>query len=88
MITRQTVTEKLLAYLNQEIPLASLVDWAENCFIEGGFAPDTDVDMLVDMVMYLAGGDTEYFPLAWEICLDFLKQLGTSVKVVPLPAAS
>lgn len=88
MITRQTVSDKLLAYLNEHITLAELVDWAEHCFVEGGFAPDDDVDMLADIVMYLAGADTAYFPLTWETCLDFMKQLGTPVRVVPLGAAA
>ena len=33
-ITRQTVRDKLLAYLNRQITLAELVDWAENTFID------------------------------------------------------
>ena len=45
---------------------------------------EEDVDMLVDIVMYLAGGDTTYFPLTWDVCLDFMKQLGAPVKVVPI----
>lgn len=83
MITRQVVSEKLLAYLNDEITLAQLVDWAENCFIEGGFGPDEDIDMLVDIVMYLAGADRPNFPLTWEVCADFMRQLGMPIKVIP-----
>jgi len=44
MITRQHVSEKLLAYLNDEITLAQLVDWAESCLVAGGFGPD-DADL-------------------------------------------
>ena len=84
MITRQIVSEKLLAYLNGEISLAELVDWAENCFVTGGFAPDEDIDLLADMVMYIAGADRPYFPLTWETVSDFLNRLGSPVKVVPL----
>ncbi len=87
MIPKQVVSEKLLSYLNQEITLAELVDWAENCFVVGGFVPDEDIDMLVDIVMYLAGGDTVYFPLTWDVCSDFMAQLGAPVKVVPIEVA-
>lgn len=83
MITRQTVSEKLLAYLTEQISLAVLVDWAENAMGEAEFAPDEDIDMLVDIVMYLAGADRPYFPLTWEICADFMRQLGAPVKVIP-----
>ncbi len=86
MITRELVSEKLLAYLNEQLTLAELVDWAENCFIEGGFTPDEDIPMLRDIVMYLAAADTTAFPLTWDITLDFMKQLGSPVKVVPLSA--
>jgi hypothetical protein len=82
MITKQVVREKLLAYLNQEITLSELVDWAENCFVVGGFGPDQDIPMVRDIVAYLAAADTTAFPLTWEVCLDFMEQLGAPVKVV------
>ena len=88
MITRQIVSEKLLDYLNEKISLADLVDWAENCFITGGFAPDEDLDLLTDILMYIAGADRPYFPLTWETISDFLKQLGDPVKIVPLNRTS
>lgn len=81
-ITRQSVSDQLLAYLNEQITLATLVDWAENVFIDSDFVPDEDAKMLRDMVSYLAAADSSAFPLTWEVCLDFLKQLGMSVKVV------
>ncbi len=87
MITRKHVSDKLLAYLNNEIILAALVDWAENSLVEGGFGPDEDIDLLMDVVMYLAGADTQYFPLTWDVCQDFMNRLGTPVKVVAVSAA-
>jgi hypothetical protein len=89
MITRAVVTEKLLAYLNDNITLAELVDWAGLCFVEGGFLPEEDTDMLVDMVMYIAGAHHEYFPLTWDVITEFFRQLGMRVKNVeiePLPS--
>jgi hypothetical protein len=87
MITRQHVSDKLLAYLNGVITLAELVDWTESRLVEGGFGPDDDIDMLMDIVMYLAGADSPRFPLTWDVCQDFMKQLGTPVKVVTVSAA-
>jgi hypothetical protein len=83
MITRQDVANQLLAYLNGELSLEQLVDRAENMLVQGGFSPDDDVDLLMDIVMYLAAADTEYFPLTWEICSEFMQTLGTPVRVVP-----
>ncbi len=84
MITKHAVSEKLLAYLNEEVTLAELVDWAENCFVIGGFGPDEDILAVRDIVAYLAAADTTAFPLTWDVCLDFMKQLGSPVKVVPI----
>ena len=83
MITKQVVSEKLLAYLNGEITLPELVDWAEKCFVTGGFGPDEDIPLVRDIVMYLAGADTTAFPLTWDVVSDFMQQLGVPVKVVP-----
>ncbi|RPI95657.1 MAG: hypothetical protein EHM39_11605 [Chloroflexi bacterium] len=87
MITRKHVSAKLLAYFNNAITLADLVNWAENSLVEGGFGPDDDTDMLMDIVIYLAGSDTQYFPLTWEMCQDFMQRLGTPVKVIAVSAA-
>jgi hypothetical protein len=81
-ITRQTVSDKLLDYLNQHITLAELVDWAENTFIDDALEPAEDVDMLNDMLAYLAAADTAQFPLTWDICAGFLDNLGVKVQVI------
>jgi hypothetical protein len=58
VITRRVFSEKLLAYLNHELPLEALVDWAENTFIDAVLEPDEDIDLLNDILMYLAAADT------------------------------
>jgi hypothetical protein len=68
MITKEDVGDKLLAYLNGHLSLAALVDWAEQSFVDAVLAPDEDVDMLNDILAYLAAADTAQFPLTWEVC--------------------
>jgi len=87
MITREVIAEKLLAYLNGQITLATLVDWAENSFIDAVLAPNADVEMLNDMLAYLAAADTAQFPLTWAVCHDFLDRLGFAVQVVAAMSA-
>ncbi len=82
MITRTVLAKQLLAYLNHQISLAVLVDWAENTFIDDVLEPEVDIDMLNDILSYLAAADTAQFPLTWEVCYEFLERLGVSVKVV------
>ena len=88
VITRQVVSDRLLAYLNRQITLAELVDWAENTFIDDVLEPLEDVDMLNDILAYLAAADTAQFPLTWDICADFLERLGVTVKIVTTGQAS
>ncbi len=87
VITRQIVGDKLLSYLNGTITLAKLVDWAENTFVDDSLAPDEDIDMLNDILAYLAAADTSQFPLTWDTCVDFMKRLGVSIKVVAVDVA-
>ncbi len=82
VITRVVVSEKLLAYLNRELSLEALVDWAENTFIDDVLEPDEDIDLLNDILMVLAAADTAQFPLTWEICSDFLQKLGVHIRVI------
>lgn len=81
-INRQVVSEQLLAYLNRQIVLAELVNWAENSFLDAVLEPDDDIELLNDILSYLAAADSAQFPLTWEICADFLAKLGVRVQVV------
>ncbi len=85
MITREVVLSRFMAYLNREIALAELVDWAENTIMEADFDPD-DASMLMSIVGYIGAADSPGFELTWEVCTDFLTRLGTAVKVVPVAA--
>ncbi len=85
-LTRHTVSTQLLAYLNDEITLAQLVDWAETFFIDGWIEPESDTALVRDVIAHLAAADTAAFPLTWDICQDFMRRLGTPVRVIPLSA--
>ncbi len=82
MISRQHVLDKLDAYLNHQITLLVLVDWAENALIEPEFSADEDVDLLMDVLMYLGAADSRGFPLTWEILSEFVTKLGGRARVV------
>ena len=82
MITRQTILEKLNAYLNHQIELPELVDWAETALIEPHIPESEDVDLVMDVLMYLGAADSRGFPLTWEILSDFMTRLGGNVRVI------
>ena len=81
MITRQTVRNQIMAYLNHEITLAQLVDWAESAMNEGALE-SRDAPMLADTIGRIGAADVEGFGLTWDDCYNFLSRLGYKVEVV------
>ena len=79
-ITKQTVADKIAAYLHHEITLAQLVDWAENAMMDGEFA-EGDTATLAAVVARLGVADVRAFGLAWEDCEELLRELGFAPRV-------
>ncbi len=79
-ITRETVAEKLAAYLRHELTLADLVAWAESAMMEGEFDP-AHYSTIRDVVARLGVTDVCAFGLTWEDCEQLLAQLGYSAQV-------
>jgi hypothetical protein len=80
IITKQTVADKIAAYLHHEITLAQLVDWAERAVMDGDLA-ERDAATLSAVIARLGVSDVRAFGLAWEDCEDLLRQLGFSPRV-------
>ena len=80
MITKQTVADKIAAYLHHEITLAQLVDWAEQAMMDGELA-EGDVKTLSTVIARLGVADVRAFGLAWEDCEELLRKLGFSPRV-------
>jgi cobyrinic acid a,c-diamide synthase len=74
-ITKQTVADKIAAYLHHEMTLAQLVDWAEDAMMDGEFA-ESDTRTLSQVIARLGVADVRAFGLAWEDCESLLQQLG------------
>lgn len=80
MITRKTVADKIAAYLQHNITLEQLVDWAENAMIDGDFAAD-EIPTLRRVVPRLGLADVRNFGLSWDDCEELLRELGYSARV-------
>lgn len=80
MITRQTVADKIAAYLHGETSLAQLVDWAESAILDGEF-DEQDIEVLQSVLSRLGVADVRAFGLEWSDCEQMLKQLGYSARV-------
>jgi hypothetical protein len=79
-ITKQTVADKIAAYLHHELTLAQLVDWAEQVMLDGKLA-ERDAQTLSSVVARLGVADVRAFGLAWEDCESLLHKLGFSPRV-------
>ena len=79
-ITKQTVAEKIAAYLHHEITLSQLVDWAEKALMDGEFEAGSE-SLIASVVARLGVADVRVFGLTWEDCEQLLKQLGFSARV-------
>ena len=80
VITRQTVVDKLAAYLQHELSLPNLVTWAETALMEGEFERN-HFGEIRDVVARLGVADVRAFGLTWEDCEQLLKRLGYSAHV-------
>ena len=84
LITKQTIAEKIAAYLRHEISLAQLVDWAENAMMEGQFDSES-MDVAPAVVARLGVADVRTFGLTWDDCEDMLRTLGYDARVEVVP---
>jgi hypothetical protein len=80
VITKQTVADRIAAYLRHDISLADLVSWAEEAMMEGEFA-EQEMTVIADVVSRLGVADVRAFGLAWEDCEQLLRQLGYTARV-------
>lgn len=79
-ITKQTVADKIAAYLHHDLTLGQLVDWAERALMDGEFA-ESDARTISSVVARLGVADVRAFGLAWEDCEELLRKLGFSPRV-------
>ena len=79
-VTRKITATKLTAYLRGTLPLATLVDWAENAVADGEFESGHE-SLLMEIVGRLGTADTGGYELSWEDCVKMLKRLGYKARI-------
>jgi hypothetical protein len=80
VITRQLVADKLAAYLQHDLSLTDLVDWAEYAMMDGEFERQ-HFSAIRDVIARLGLADLRAFGLTWEDCEELLKRLGYAAHV-------
>jgi hypothetical protein len=79
-VTKQTVAEKIAAYLHRRITLAQLVDWAEDALRDEEF-DEQDAAVISAVVSRLGVADVRAFGLTWADCEELLARLGFSARI-------
>jgi len=79
-ITKQTVAGKIAGYLQHELSLVQLVDWAEQTLLDGELA-ERDAGAISAVIARLGVADVRAFGLSWDDCEDLLHQLGFAPRV-------
>ena len=78
--TKKVVFNKLQQFLNHNITLEELVDWAETAMMDYEFEED-DLGVIRNIISRLGISDIKAFGLSWEDCESFVKELGYKVKL-------
>lgn len=79
-ITRDTVADRIAAYLHHRIGLEDLVRWAEEAVMDGDFDV-SDAAVLTEVVARIGVADVRAFGLTWEDCESLLRRLGYSARI-------
>jgi cobyrinic acid a,c-diamide synthase len=79
-ITKQTVADKIAAYLRHDLTLDQLVDWAEHAMMDGEFE-ERDATTLSTVIARIGVADVRAFGLSWEDCEQLLQKVGYAARV-------
>jgi hypothetical protein len=79
-VTRKTLGDMLIKYINRTIDLSALIDWAEEMIREAAFE-EGSFEIIRDILARIGLADVREFGLTWDDCYDYLHRLGYDVKV-------
>ena len=86
MVTKKTVSDQLLSYLQHRLSLEELTDWAENAIMYGNYEDDIE-HTLRNALAQLGLSDVNAFGLEWKDCEAIMKSLGYKLEVKALEVA-
>ena len=80
VLNKKSLADILIKYINREIDLQGLVNWAEDMIREADFESKS-FELIRDILARIGLADVREFGLTWDDCYDFLHKLGYDVKV-------
>jgi hypothetical protein len=84
VITQALLADKIISYLNGQLGLQGLVNWAEDAiliFTESDERP-ANADAIWEALLYIGAADSAGFPLTWDFLKETLEQLGRPVQSI------
>jgi len=86
MITKKTIADKLLAYLQHQLSLEGLTDWAEQSLRDASYEDD-NLHTIRNVLAQLGLADVKSFGLEWRDCEIIMGKLGFKLEVNALEIA-
>ena len=80
MISRKTVADKLLSYIQGGITLIELVHWAESSLMDANFESGFEKE-IAEVLGRIGLIDVNNFGLSWQDCDMLIHKLGYSFKI-------
>ena len=80
ILTNKALADMIMRYINRQIDLSGLVDWAENMMRESDFESE-HFEVIKDVLARVGLADVREFGLSWDDCYEYLHRLGYNVKV-------
>lgn len=80
MITKEIIKQRIQDYLLLKINLQSLVDWAEESFMQAEFE-EKDSAIISDILSKIGVSNVKNFGIQWHEWNEFLSMLGYEVKL-------
>jgi hypothetical protein len=85
VLTRKALADMLIKYINREIDLPTLVNWAEDMIHEADFE-SKNFELIRDILARIGLANVREFGLTWDDCYNYLHKLGYNVRVELLEA--
>ena len=86
MITKKIIADKLLAYLQHQLSLEELTDWAELSLKDSSYEDD-NFHTIRNVLAQLGLADVKSFGLEWKDCEIIMAKLGFKLEVNALEIA-
>ena len=86
MTIKKMIADKLLSYLQHNLSLEDLVDWAEQMLMDGSYNDDS-THTVRNILSQLGLADVKSFGLEWKDCETIMQTLGYKLEVKALEVA-